>query len=92
MLEGFTRTQIERFRAATAGLAGITHHIANSAATLRYPEAAFDGWGANEDVGVGCIAPREIASGSAGQMIHISRKIPFAARGAFRIVHVQRWF
>ena len=38
----FTRTQIERFRAATAGLAGITHHIANSAATLRYPEAAFD--------------------------------------------------
>jgi len=38
----FTRTQIERFREVTSGLEGLTRHIANSAATLRLPEAAFD--------------------------------------------------
>jgi alanine racemase len=38
----FTREQIERFRAATDTLAGLTRHIANSAGTLRYPEARFD--------------------------------------------------
>jgi alanine racemase len=38
----FTRGQIERFGAATAALEGLTRHLANSAATLRYPEAAFD--------------------------------------------------
>jgi alanine racemase len=38
----FTRTQIERFRDATRGLTGLTRHLANSAGTLRYPEAAFD--------------------------------------------------
>jgi alanine racemase len=40
--EAFTRTQIERFREATDGLGGVTRHLANSAAALRYPEAAFD--------------------------------------------------
>jgi alanine racemase len=40
--EAFTRTQIERFAAATAGLGKITRHLANTAATLRYPEARFD--------------------------------------------------
>jgi alanine racemase len=38
----FTHGQLERFREATAGLDGLTRHVANSAATLRYPEAAFD--------------------------------------------------
>ncbi|HWQ24488.1 MAG TPA: alanine racemase, partial [Gaiellaceae bacterium] len=38
----FTRAQIERFRTATDGLAGLTRHLANSAATLRFPEARFD--------------------------------------------------
>ena len=38
----FTGLQIERFREATAGLEGMTRHIANSAATLRYAEARFD--------------------------------------------------
>jgi alanine racemase len=38
----FTRTQIERFREASAGLEGYTRHVANSAATLRFPEALFD--------------------------------------------------
>lgn len=40
--EAFTRLQIERFAAATAGLGKITRHLANTAATLRYPEARFD--------------------------------------------------
>ncbi len=40
--EGFTRAQIERFRAATEALGGVTRHVANSAGTLRYPEARFD--------------------------------------------------
>ena len=38
----FTRRQVERFRDATDALAGLTRHIANTAATLRYAEAAFD--------------------------------------------------
>jgi alanine racemase len=42
----FTRLQIDRFRAATEalgpGLGGTQRHLANSAATLRFPEAAFD--------------------------------------------------
>jgi alanine racemase len=38
----FTRLQIERFRDATASLEGLTRHLANSAGTLRHPEAAFD--------------------------------------------------
>jgi alanine racemase len=38
----FTRGQIERFRSATAGLVGVTRHLANSAGTLRFPDAAFD--------------------------------------------------
>jgi alanine racemase len=38
----FTRIQIERFREATAGLSGLTRHLANSAGTLRFPEASFD--------------------------------------------------
>jgi alanine racemase len=38
----FTRRQIERFRDAVASLDGLTCHIANSAATLRYEEARFD--------------------------------------------------
>ena len=37
-----TSRQIERFREATAGLGGLTRHLANSAGTLRFPEAAFD--------------------------------------------------
>jgi alanine racemase len=40
--EEFTRRQLERFRAATAELGGVTRHVANSAATLRYPESHFD--------------------------------------------------
>jgi alanine racemase len=39
---GFTRLQIERFRAATDGIGGLTRHAANSAAGLRFPEARFD--------------------------------------------------
>lgn len=38
----FTRLQIERFRAATEGLGELTRHLANSAGTLRYPEARLD--------------------------------------------------
>jgi alanine racemase len=38
----YTSVQIARFREATAGLDGITRHLANSAGTLRYPEAQFD--------------------------------------------------
>lgn len=38
----FTHAQIERFRAATDGLPGLTRHLANSAATLRFPEACLD--------------------------------------------------
>jgi alanine racemase len=38
----FARTQIERFRAATSAYPELTRHAANSAATLRLPEARFD--------------------------------------------------
>jgi alanine racemase len=37
----FAEQQIERFRVATAGY-GLTRHLANSAAALRYPSARFD--------------------------------------------------
>jgi alanine racemase len=40
--DAFTRGQIDRFREATTGLGGLTRHLANSAGTLRFPEAAFD--------------------------------------------------
>jgi alanine racemase len=42
---GYARLQIERFRQATAdvaGVAGLRRHVANSAAALRLPEARFD--------------------------------------------------
>ena len=38
----FTELQIERFREATAGHAGLTRHLANSAGALRFPAARFD--------------------------------------------------
>jgi alanine racemase len=38
----FARVQLERFRDATAVYPGLTRHAANSAATLRLPEARFD--------------------------------------------------
>jgi alanine racemase len=38
----FARVQIERFRALTDPYAHLTRHLANSAAALRLPEAAFD--------------------------------------------------
>ncbi len=38
----FTRKQLERFREATSELGGVTRHVANSAATLRFPESHFD--------------------------------------------------
>ena len=38
----FTRLQIEHFRDATAGLEGLTRHLANSAGALRYPDARLD--------------------------------------------------
>jgi alanine racemase len=38
----FARVQIERFAEATAEHAHLTRHVANSAATLRLPEARFD--------------------------------------------------
>jgi alanine racemase len=38
----FARQQVERFREATAPLAHLTRHAANSAAALRLPEARFD--------------------------------------------------
>ena len=40
--EAFARTQLERFLAATNDHAGVTRHAANSAATLRIPEARLD--------------------------------------------------
>jgi alanine racemase len=40
--EDFTRGQIEEFSKATAGLTGVTRHLANSAGTLRYPDARLD--------------------------------------------------
>ena len=38
----FARVQLERFRAATAGLEGLTRHAANSAAALAIPESRLD--------------------------------------------------
>lgn len=38
----FARAQVQRFRDATAGYPTLTRHVANSAATLRLPEARFD--------------------------------------------------
>jgi alanine racemase len=38
----FARLQLERFRAATAGLGALTRHAANSAAALAIPESRFD--------------------------------------------------
>ena len=38
----YTEWQIERFRAATAPYTHLERHVANSAAALRYPTAAFD--------------------------------------------------
>ena len=38
----FARVQIERFRKATEPLAGLTRHVACSAAALRLPESRFD--------------------------------------------------
>jgi len=38
----YTEWQIERFRQATAPYTHLERHIANSAAALRYPSAAFD--------------------------------------------------
>ena len=40
--EGFACAQIARFRALAAELPGVPAHLANSAATLRFPEARFD--------------------------------------------------
>ena len=40
--EAFTRAQLERFLAATAGSSGLVRHMANSAAALRLPEARLD--------------------------------------------------
>jgi alanine racemase len=40
--EGFAREQIARFAALTEEFPGATAHLANSAATLRFPEARFD--------------------------------------------------
>jgi alanine racemase len=38
----YARLQVERFREASAPLAHLTRHVANSAAALRLPEARFD--------------------------------------------------
>ena len=38
----FTQQQIDRFREATAGFGRITRHIANSAGTLRFPDARLE--------------------------------------------------
>ena len=38
----FTERQIERFREATAAVAHLIRHLANSAGALRYPSARFD--------------------------------------------------
>ena len=38
----FSTAQIERFRGATDALAELTRHLANSAGTLRYPDARLD--------------------------------------------------
>ena len=38
----FARGQLERFRALSDRFGGVTRHVANSAATLRFPDARFD--------------------------------------------------
>ena len=40
--ESFAREQLERFAALAERFDGVTRHVANSAATLRFPEAHFD--------------------------------------------------
>lgn len=40
--EAFARAQVERFRAAAERFPGALRHVANSAATLRLPDARFD--------------------------------------------------
>ena len=40
--ERFAREQIERFRDVADRFEGVMRHVANSAATLRFPEARFD--------------------------------------------------
>jgi alanine racemase len=40
--EAFARTQIARFREVVDAFPEVTAHLANSAATLRFPEARFD--------------------------------------------------
>jgi alanine racemase len=40
--EGHTRRQLERFARIAERFDGVTRHIANSAATLRFPDARFD--------------------------------------------------
>ncbi len=40
--ERFAREQIDRFRTLADGFEGIVRHLANSAATLRFPAARFD--------------------------------------------------
>jgi alanine racemase len=40
--DSYAREQIDRFRAIATRLSGVAAHLANSAATLRFPEARFD--------------------------------------------------
>jgi alanine racemase len=40
--DAFAHSQIDRFRDAAAGFAGVPLHLANSAATLRFPQARLD--------------------------------------------------
>jgi len=40
--DSFCRAQIERFRTLAADFPGVPGHVANSAATFRFPEARFD--------------------------------------------------
>lgn len=40
--EGFAREQLERFRELAEQFDGVVRHVANSAATLRFPEARYD--------------------------------------------------
>ncbi|TMJ95482.1 MAG: alanine racemase [Actinobacteria bacterium] len=40
--EGFVREQLERFRTVADAFPGAVRHVANSAATLRFPDARFE--------------------------------------------------
>ena len=40
--EGFAREQLERFRELAEQFDGVVRHVANSATTLRFPEARYD--------------------------------------------------